>query len=315
MDFFVDDFLLLLRKDSYLSNNDSDYDDDALLDTANWQIRRVIAPVLKELDSNFYLEPVGGNFVLGQQDYVLPPYAMWHSVRIVERINGDRVDPLTYLSIDELRTERWQYLKPGIPQGYFFKHDSIGFVPIPSFNSIGADFSYRLWIYRRPGKMVKKEKGREILLVDKTTGVVTYTSPPPPTFTASSTHDFYLGISPFKRLGDNIKATAQAGATQTFPVAAVQNLNPGDWACILDETVFPPLPPELQEWLVDATDLRISKSKMDTEKFSLLYQQVKEEISSIMRTPGNRNQGEAKTLSLAGNGLVTRILSRGRGWY
>ena len=180
-------------------------------------------------------------------------------------------------------------------------HDTIVFYPKPT----PADGSWRCQYYRRPGRLVKVSAAAKVQSVNKANGQVTYTAVPPSTFTASSTHDFYLGQPPFKRLQTNITATTIAGAVQTFPVASVQNINANDYVCLLDETVFPDMPTELQDLFVELIVQRLAKIQNDATKYQYSDKEVNERIEAAYFSIGQRDTAQSVDINLVNSPFIS----------
>lgn len=142
---------------------------------------------------------------------------------------------------------------------------------------------------------------------------VTYTASKPATFTASSVHDFFSHVSPFGRIGTGLTATGSPGATQqSFVAADVALLSAGNWVCLQDETVFPPLPVEMHPHLVSLILLELAATQMDQAAYSTRKDTVLDEMLSLLRGASNRADAQPKTVSLFHSPLARMIGRRGR---
>lgn len=295
-----------IKNTAYFPVDQNVFTPQTILDIANDELYSDILPLFKSFNEGFYLEVVSQSFVAGQAAYTLPKYAMWNAVYLVQRTtNGIPVWP-DYERIEIVQLSDYQTNQPSTPIAYYLLNDTVVFVPTPQ---TGVQYAFNMWIYRRPGRMVPTSSAAEVLSVNKVTGEVTYTAIPPATFTATSTHDFYAIQPPFRRLQTNITATAIAGAVQTFPVASVQTLSTGDWVCLLDETVIPPVPPEIVPFLKDLTIKALAKTQGDYEAYGVQKQEVVDKMKAAIIVPGNRTVGKSKRI-LAGRNPLARALPR-----
>lgn len=303
----TDELVSNVKRDMYAPIPQDTFSPQAILSIADDILYMDIFPLLKSFNEGFMLESVDSNFVAGQAAYDLPKYAMWNAVYLVQRTrDGNAVFP-DYTRIEISQLMAYQVTQQGIPWAYYLLDNTVNFVPTPKDALTDA---YRLWIYRRPGRMVPTSNAAKVLSVDKVTGIVTYSGTIPSTYTASSTHDFYSITSPFRRLATNITATGRAGATQTFPVPSVQSLNPGDWVCLLDETVIPPISMELVGFLSDLVIKSLARTQGDYESYNIQKQEVMEKIKAAMIVPGNRTVGKSKQITLSQHPLARNFSKR-----
>lgn len=296
MAYFTDDLLAQVKLQAYIPVAQGNFTDSQLLSIADQELLNTICPTLVSMDENFYLEYVDGNWVAGQSDYTFPQYAMWSKLKRVDRINNSQFLPLTRIDVQQLRF--LNTTQAGTPYYFYLKNDVITFFPTPQ---AGITDQYRAWFYRRPNRMVVKAAAAEIASVNKATGQVTYTAVPPATYTANSFHDFFAGLSPFKRLKTNIQATAILGNVQTFPIADVQDLSAGDWICVHDETVFPGVSIELQDILKDLMIAVLTRTQSDFDTYNAQKAQIVERIKTTMVAPGVRIVTQGKKMTLRGH--------------
>lgn len=306
MAYLTDDLLAAVKRDSFMPTTQGSFSDAQLLAIGDELTLNTICPLLVSMDENWYLEPVDGAFVANQADYTLPEYAMWLKLKHVDRINAGQYLRITRIDIPDLTV--YNTTQTGTPSAFYLKNDTITFFQTPA---AGITDTYRLHIYRRPNRMVPIASAAQILSVNKVTGVVTYTAAPPGTYTASSFHDFFKGLPPFRRIITNSQATAQAGATQTFPIADVQDLATGDWINVHNETVFPAMPLELDDCLKELIIASLNRTQSDYESYSVQEQRIVERIKTIMKAPGARIVGQGKKISFRQNGLIGQLYNRG----
>lgn len=305
MAYTTDDLVSDIKRDSFLPVAQRDFTSAVLLNIADQELLETIAPALVAFDDGFFLEPADQDFVASQPDYVLDRYAMWGKIRRAERLtaNGDPVE------LDRLTQEQVygrDSTGTGTPQAFLPMHDSVRVYPKPA----DALEDLRLWIYRRPGRMVLQASAAQVLTA--AASLVTYTGSKPATFTATSVHDFYRGTSPFKRIGTAKTATASAAANiQGFASATVALLQPGDWVCVRDETVFPAVPIELHPFLKDLVIRSIARTTMDQAQYATARQELADRMMAVLQAgPGARIVGQPKRLSIP----LGRVYGSRRRW-
>jgi len=272
--------------------------DEKILGIADRLLLMRIAPALVRINENYYLVNEDFNFVTNQREYVLPQYAMFNKVHSVELISNGATIQLERELPDRsrFRTDT----NSGQPRVFWLMHDTLSFYPKPN----NSTDSYRVYYYRRPSRLVLTSKAAVVTNVNKLNGEVTYSAAPPATFTATSTHDFYSKNPPFKRNTQGITATALAGAVQTFPIASVQNITVGSYACVLDETVFPDMPPELQHLFSLVIIGEIAKAQNDTTKYQLTDKEINEAVEMSYAVIGQRDTMQSVSLDVTNSPLM-----------
>jgi hypothetical protein len=301
----TDDLVADIKRDSFLPVAQRDFTSAVLLNIADQELVETIAPALVAHDDGFFLEPADQAFVASQSDYVLDRYAMWGKVRRVQRLTADG-EPIGLERLTQEQAEERDATGTGEPEAFLPLHDSVRVFPAPA----DASEDLRMWIYRRPGRMVLQASAAQVQSVNSGTGVVTYTLSKPATFTASSVHDFYRGDSPFKRIGTAVSATASPGATQqTFSTANAALLAAGDWVCVRDETVFPAIPIELHPFLKDLVIRSIARTTMDQAQYMTARQEIADRMIAVLQAgPGARIVGHPKRISIP----LARVYGGGR---
>lgn len=289
-EFSTDAIIKKLRLYDFSSASQTQYGDSDILLIFDDMIREIILPNLIRLNEGYCLVKTDYPFVANQVEYPLPERCLLNIVSMItvldSTLNEVGLSRVNVNSFDFRNTSR-----TGRPYSYTLYDSSIIFNSKPL---VGTSDLYRVFYYRRPNKLVMLAESAMVQNVDKITGVVTYVSIPS-TFTSSSSHDFIYRVSPFTILKENVKASALAGLTQTFPVAAVQNLNPGDYVCLTGQTIVPALPVELTQLLIETFMLMSAQAQNDGSKFQLADKLVSDRIGNIYALPGLRvvNQPES----------------------
>lgn len=291
MSYTSDDLLSDIKNCSFLPTARDSFSNSEILRIADHEIHQTIAPILVSFDDGFYLENEDSALVAGQSDYQFSRYAMWHKLRKLEVVESDG-DAYELIRLTPDQVNDYNFSSSGDPQFFSLMHDVVRLYPTPSSSSL----SLRQWIYRRPNRLVETTSAAVVQSV--LSGVVTYNSAPPATFTSSSSHDFFDGVSPFRRIASNVSASAAAGSTQTFPVSSASTLSSGDYVCLRDETVFPAFPLELTPFLKDLVIRSLSRTNGDNAQYETQRKEIINGMKSVMIAPGQRVIGHPKKVSL-----------------
>jgi hypothetical protein len=305
---YTDDLLSTIKRDSFLTTAQTNFTDAQLLGIARDHLDATLIPLLLSLREGFFRKSIDVPFVANQASYTLPTKAMYGKLESVQYIDGPsgqiRTDQLTRIEIENLGLAM-PSTSTGTP--VFFTVDSSAITVYPTPN-VAVD-SMRVWYDQRPGTMVVKASAAQVLSLNTTTGVVTFTAAPPATFTSSSSMDFYHGTSPYQLLA-TLTATAASGSTQTFNAAALlaSGLAAGDWVNLEGETVFMPIPQELKPYLSDLTIASLARTQQDANLYQAQVAIIAAEAKNVLKSTGNRLPGNPKKIRM------TNPLVRNRSW-
>lgn len=303
MAYTTDDLVADVQRDSYLPVAQRDFGAQTILTIGDQELQETVAPALVAFDDGFFLEPADQDFASSTADYAIDRYAMWNKIRRVEALDSAG-NPRELVRLTQEQVADWDTTGTGTPQAYLVRHDSVRVYPMPA----DATEDLRQWIYRRPGRMVPTTSAAQVSTAAGS--LVTYTGSKPSTFTASSVHDFYRGTSPFRRVGTARTATASAAATtQGFAADDVALLQPGDWVCVRDETVFPAVPIELHPFLKDLIIRSLARTQMDQAQYETARREIADRMVAVLRAgPGARVVGQPKRISIP----IHRVFPGGR---
>lgn len=294
MAYTSDDLITDIDRDSFQPAAQDHFTAAQKLAIADNELVETLAPLLVSLDSGYFLETSDTALVAGQAGYDLDRYAMWNKLRRAELVDSSG----SIRNLDLITPEQVSFYSTssGTPAAFELRDKQILLYPPPS----SATESLRQWIYRRPGRLVSTSASAVVQSVNTTTGVVTYTSSKPSTFTAASIHDFYKGTSPFRRIGTAVSATASPGAAQhTFSTANASLLTAGDYVCVRDETVFPAVPIELVPFLKDLVIRSLARTQMDQAAYQVARAEIVDRAkAAFMAGPGQRAVGHPKKISI-----------------
>lgn len=295
MAMFTDDLVATVKRDAFLTTAQGNFTDQQILQVADDCLRITIIPLLLSNREGFFRVFTEIPFVANQSDYTIPTYAMYGKLESIQYL--DQAGNILPYQMIRLEIENLGDVLPTINEGrpHWFSVNSSAITVYPIPNVVGDKL--RVYFNRRPGTLIEKALAAQVLSVNYSTGVVTYTSAPPAGFTATSPQDFYNGQSPYQLKTQTI-ATAQAGSTQTFPVPSVQTLLPGDWVCPLDQTVFLPMPEELKPSLSDLVILSLARTQQDANLYQAQVQAATERMRQILESTGNRLPGNPKRIRI-----------------
>lgn len=308
MAYTTDDLVTDIQRDSFLAASQPAWTTAKLLAIADKCVLRRIVPAFMGIGDGYYRETSDVTLVSGTYAYDLPRYAMFNKIH--EAYLVDTVGTLgVMLRKDPVDLKYWNATSSGTPLYLRAEGSQLVVNPTPNAGAIISWPTLRLWIYRRPGRMVPTSSAAQVST--SAAGVVTYTSSKPSTFTASSVHDFYSGISPFRRIGSAVTATASPGATQqTFSTANAALVTAGDWVCVRDETVFPPVAIEVLPFLQELVQESIAKTQADRSEQEAAMRAIVDDMMTVVAASANRMEGMPKIASLRHSPFVRGAVSR-----
>ncbi len=307
----TDDLMTEFRRDSYIAASQPSWTTAKLLAVGDKVIRRRIVPAFVAIDDGYYRETSDVTLVASTSNYDFPRYAMFNKIH-----QAYLVDSTGKLGIllrkDPVDLKYWNATSTGTPSFLRAEGSQLIANPTPNAGAVTSWPTMRLWIYRRPGRMVPTTSAAQVSSVDSGTGVVTYTGSKPSTFTASSVHDFYAGSSPYRRTGSAVSATASTAADkQTFSTTNAALLSAGDWVCVRDETVIPPVP-SLECWpfLCELIQESITKSQGDRKAQEAAIQAIVDDMMTTVAASANRMEAMPKIASLRHSPFVRGAVRR-----
>ncbi len=310
-----DEFVADLRQMCLLPAVQSQWTHQQILDVAYHTVLTDIATPLTKADHGFYRESDDTTLVASQAGYDIPRYAMLSKIYLAQLVDTNE-------NLGELN-----HVQP--PEQFFFNDTTAGHPkriridaaqvtlnPAPSSGDITTWDTLRLWIYRRPSRIVRlstsgANTGRCATVSSVAGTTVTYTASTPTDFTSSSVHDFYSGTPPFRRIGTAITATGEPGATQqTFSSANAALLEAGDFVCMRDETCVIPVPShEFLEPLRDLVIAKIAAVQGDKSRLESARENLSRQVTPLIEAAANRLQNNLPAISLLHSPFVRGMRS------
>lgn len=308
------DLISKIKRRSFLPAAQTQYSDLKLCEVADDQILTTIAPRMRRMDQGYWLEAVDTPLVAAQGAYKFPQHAMWNKVNNAQIVDADGVviNPLT-------RTEpynlRWSNdATAGQPSSCYYLHDETVIFPVPS-TSVAASMFLRQWIYRRPNRMVPEASAAladAVTDLGATIEIDIGSATLPATFTSGTLVDVFSGVSPFARKATGIPISNVSAPTFEVQQTDLPDYAAGDWFCLQDETVFPPVPIEYVGHLATLCVLELTASQMDMQAYQTQKNEAIGEIDSLLKGAGNRADAQPKTLSLLNSPIAQMLGPRGR---
>lgn len=290
------------------------YSDLKLCEVADDQILTTIAPRMRAMDQGYWLESVDTPLVASQGAYKFPAHAMWNKVNNSQLVDasGVVVAPLTRIDPYSLR---WANdASGGQPAACYYLHDETVLLPVPSA-TVASTMFLRQWIYRRPNRMVPEASAALASAVSDlgaTIEIDVGSATLPATFTSGTLVDVFSGVSPFARKATGIAISNVSAPTFEVQEADLPDYAVGDWFCLQNETVFPPVPIEYVGHLATLCVLELCASQMDAQAYQAQKNEAIGEIDSLLKGAGNRADAQPKTLSLLNSPLAQMMGPRGR---
>lgn len=310
MAYTTDDLVTSVQRDSFLPASQGQWTAAKILALGDKMIHRRIAPALLEVKDGYYRETTDITLVAAQASYDIPRYAMFNKIHQAMLVATDGVTLGSLLRKDPPDLKYWNSTTAGTPNFIRFDGDQLTVNPTPNAGSLLQWPTLRVWIYRRPGRMVSTSAAAVVSSVG-VAGVVTYTGAPPATHTSSSIHDFYSNVSPFRRVGSAATASAQSGSTQTFSVANAALLSAGFYVCLRDETVYPPCSIEVQPFLEELIIQSMSNTQGDKSASDASMKSIVDDMMLLIGASSNRADAMPQVASLMHSPFVRGLSRRG----
>jgi hypothetical protein len=307
----TDDLVSAIRRDSFLPAAQAQWTTARMLEVADKCVLRRIVPAFLGIGDGFYREYTDITLVLNQAGYDIPKYAMLNKIHQAMLLGSDGVTLGRLLRKDPPDLKYWNAIGSGTPDMMRLEGDQIVLSPKPNAGALTTWPSIRVWIYRRPGRMVATTSARTIQSVVGT--LVTYTSTVPSTFTSSSTHDVYRPSSPFRRAVSSAVATAAGASSQNFSAANAALMQAGDIVNVVDETCFPPCSIEVQPFLEELVIASMSATQGDRAALENSMKAIVDDMMTLVSAAANRADAMPQVASLLNSPFVRNTRRRGMG--
>jgi len=306
------DLINNVKRRSFLPVAQTQFTDQQILNIGDDVVLSQIAPMLRRMDQGYWLESYDQTLTSGTSAYAFPAHAMWNKVNVVQLVTtaGVVVSELTRIQPQTLSLAA--DTTTGQPSYFYFTHDKIVLHPAPSA-SVASTMYLREWIYRRPNRMVVTTDAGQISSKPSSTQIQ-FLDAPSTRFQDNDglNFDAFSSNSPFVRVVTASTGSVTAPKDMTFSSADVALMSVGDFVCIEDETVFPPVPIEIVPHLESLIVLELQATQMDREAMAETKEAIMQEIESVMRGAGNRADEQAKKVSLFNSPLASMLGRRGR---
>lgn len=290
MSYTSDDLVADIQRDAYLTAAQRNFTPAQMLTIADQELYDGLAPMLVSMSQGYFEENADSTTTANVASYDLNQFAMWNRLRRVDIIDSNI--PFELLQITPEQVLDYDPSTTGRPRVFLFSNSQITLFPIPD-----RAYTLRQRIYRRPGRLVPVASAAQVLTAVAST--VTYTGATPATFTATSIHDFYDGVSPFRRVDTSVTATGKPLATtQTFAAADVALLSAGDYVSLTGETVFPGIPIELHPHLKDLVIRSMDRTQGDQGQWQTQRAEILERARGTIIGTSNRSTGQPQRISI-----------------
>jgi hypothetical protein len=242
----------------------------------------------------------------------IPSNAVGQKLRDIVRVSpsGDFLANIPRLSYEEISGSNYTYHMPG----FYIENNSIKFYPKGSISD-----TIRMYYYRRPnylqyhtttvdGATVYKNS-----LISSATGAVCTYDGIDSTWTTSTEIDVISHTQPYTVDTSYTIVDIDTGSS-TITLSST-GFAEGDYICARGDTVYPEIPYECREILIQAAVLKGLISIKDVNGVQLCKEQLKdaEERAADILTP--RVDGEVKKIVNVSGIWSNRRSSRNRGWW
>lgn len=253
-----------VRVRASLPKVDSLYSDDDILTLATDELYDSILPLVRNIKEEYliYSHPVA--LVANQQSYEIPERAVGNGLRdLYFQDSSGNPQEMTRIGIDDKYDVSF---KAASSQSifYYLENDSVVLTQNVGDSPTGT-LIMKFMI--RVSALVKSERVAQITNINRTTGVITFSSLPS-IFSTSVNYDFTKTRSPHSILGIDVTPLAInfVGKTITFNLSDIPaSLKNGDRVSLENETDIPQIPTEMHRLLLAKTVERVLEGLKDTE--------------------------------------------------
>lgn len=304
-----------VKRRAQIPTNQNTFSDDDFLAFANEEMQQGLVPSVLQLHEDYFLWEEDVELVNGRSNYRIPYRASGNKLRNV--FYKDTNNNL-YELVRILEDDRSDYNGPyNTNQFYTYRVKNNEIILEPNTNG-AVSGSLVFMYYIRPNDLVTEDRAGVITNINRTTGVVTFSSLPK-NFSLTQKFDFIQSTSPHVHLDIDITATGLNTVQKqlTFdPTDIPEDLELGDYVCEAQETIVPQVPTDLHVVLAHRVAARCLEALGDTQGLTNANVKLQEFEQKTQTLIDNRVEDSPKKVKnrhgILRNGLVSgRYYRRG----
>jgi len=286
-----EDLLSKIKRKSFIPASQSTFTDDELLEIASEEMNAIIVPtILNAREEYFVYKDVRQLDGSVNPTFNIPKRAVGMQLREVSMTIGG-----TERNVPRYDLEDRVYENTG---GYVYGFDIMNNqINLKGANRGDLNFYY----YLRPGKLVRSNNARNILVVDESSRQVTLASVPS-TWTTGTEFDIIKCDPGFdvKSINLTVASIDTVSNTVTFnedlPSEDWRRIEAGDWLTVAETSPVPQLPVEWQEYLAQAVTAYIMESIGDADGFQRAEARKQELKKMALASISPRVDGQSKKI-------------------
>lgn len=290
------------------------YDDEAILSILNEEVDVGLLNTLLTLYED-HLTTHKNVPLTSNKRYPIPHRAIGNKLKDLVFAEGDNIYELSRIDLTELGDYRYDdgYTGRDI---FYIEGDEVVLMN-PRFS---GSSSLRMYFHLRPNYIVAEDKCAQITSIDRTTGLIQFSSIPS-NFVDLVEFDFIQNKTPNKILSIEVPVSSVSIGTRSITVLSINipdRLTVGDWVCFPEESPYPNVPTELHPLLAQRAAVYILEAIGDTENLNSALRKLKQMEMSIQKILDDRVEGAPRKIkarygTLSNNiGSSRQLSGRGR---
>lgn len=291
----TDALVAALKRRAAIPISQQTFTEDDLVDYLNDEMESTIVPIIMDYREEFFLEHVDYDIASNTAAvFDIPTNAVGQRLRDVNLVsiasNGEEsLSNLPLLALEQVSSSgRSGSFVSGL-YGFRIVSNSVHLYPTHGW----GQETLRLHYYGRPNELVLENQAGKITAIDYNTNVVTVNNVLVewiPGFVV----DVIKGKQPFNTICPDQDIIAISGYNITF--TDVSHLEHGDYVCNNGESVFPQIPTEGHNLLLQAAKIVILESIDDTDNIKIAKEKYTQMETNFIKAVTPRVDGQAKKI-------------------
>lgn len=303
-----------VRNRAMVPDDDSVYDDQAILDILNEEIDVGLLDTLLELNEEHlvtYTDVVATSSNALSKKLVIPSRSVGSKLRDLHCVLGSGFYKMSRVDLSEISDyNAFPYSNMYGGDLFYVEGDEINILS-PRMSD-GARF--RMSFHLRPNVIVLEKTCAQISNIDRVTGIITFDSIPKE-FTQLSSLDFVQDKTPNKILAFDIAVNAVTISTRNItvdPATIPERLVNGDWVCFPETSPYANLPTELHPILAQRAACYILEAMGDSESLANAEKKLKKMEKAVQKTLDNRVESANRKIKSRNGFLQNKMGSNKR---
>lgn len=298
MSYTTTELIASIKSRGLIPSSQSTYQSADFLRLATEELQSHIVKLVQSAREEYFITEQDIDIVAGKASYPIPKRAIGGALRDVQWVQGESVQSLDRIELDDLSPYRNSGLSEYRGSGFSLKNNSVVIVPTPK----SSQGKLRLVYAIRPSRLVEASACGLIESINSSSNQVTVTSLPI-TFATTKPVDIVKAEPGFECLSFEQTLVGISGTTLEFS-ALPDELAVGDYVCLAGESPVPQIPVELHPLLSQRVLVKVLEGLGDRQGLEAARAELKELQATCLSLITPRVHGEPK------RAINTRKLSR-----